>query len=197
MLELTAIFESWHIGDGNYPPFHKGMAVNLSFQLEPDILLPAETSMEMSFIHSRFAEFDFCGKILRIYRDSELAIIDCKGFRFYIEESKLKKFKEGMMIKGKGTLLLDYYIWAESLSRRKNPPDIFFTLEVTRIRQVKIPEQFIHRFDQGWSFPTRYKIDDDSDIVELETMEGQKFLTEFYLVDFKELDRKDIPKTFI
>lgn len=34
MLELTAIFESLYIGDGTYPPLHKGMPVNLSFRIE-------------------------------------------------------------------------------------------------------------------------------------------------------------------
>ncbi|HWS53171.1 MAG TPA: hypothetical protein VN228_03560 [Pyrinomonadaceae bacterium] len=34
-MNLTAIFESWHVGDGNYPPLRKGQLVNLSFELEP------------------------------------------------------------------------------------------------------------------------------------------------------------------
>jgi len=34
-MEIAAIFESWHIGDGNYPPLHRGQRVRLSFELIP------------------------------------------------------------------------------------------------------------------------------------------------------------------
>lgn len=34
-MQVTAIFESWHIGDGNDPPLTRGALVRLSFELEP------------------------------------------------------------------------------------------------------------------------------------------------------------------
>jgi hypothetical protein len=67
MLERTAISEAWHIDDGNYPPFHTGMAVNLSFEVVPTFILPAKTSQVSSFTHHGNAEYSFYGKVLRIY----------------------------------------------------------------------------------------------------------------------------------
>ena len=102
-----------------------------------------------------------------------------------------------MRVTGKGTLLLDYYIWVENLARYLNPPDIFFILEVTRIRKVQIPERFIHRSEKGKSGPTRVSPADFGIVIDLETMVGQKFDEEFYLVDFNEINRRDVPRTFL
>lgn len=200
MLELTAIFESWHIGDGNYPPFQRGMLVNLSFQIEPTHLHSGDPSERLSFNHVGNAEYDFCGEILRIYHQVEkspLAIIEADGFRFYIETSEAKQLSPGMRIAGRGTLLLDYFIWVENLSRYLDPPDIFFSLEVTGIRKVQIPERFIYRSEKGKAFPSRVPPEDFGIISEIEKMEGQRFDEEFYLVDFKATKHKNIPKTFL
>ncbi len=195
MLELTAVFEEWFIGDGNYPPLYKGMAVNLSFQVQPDFVSPAKSSEKLSFTHLGDAEYDFCGEVLRIY--DNLAIIDTGAFRFYIETPEVSKFTPGLRLSGSGTLLLDYYIWVEFLDRYLNPPDIFFTLEVTRIRKVQIPEDFITRYEKGKSGPTRLPPEDFGIISEIETMAGQKSDEVFYLVDFIETDRRDVPRTFL
>lgn len=214
MRELTAVFESWHIGDGNYPPFHIGMLVNLSFQLEPKLISPAKFTHQLIFNHLGNAEYDFCGEVIRIFSEEKqkeifglkfsfmkstrpfLIIIDSSGFRFYIENPKIKRIQEGMRIKGKGTLLLDYYMWSETLHKRTNPPHIFYTLVVSRIRKIQIPERFISRQGEIKAYPTRVSPDKFGDVTDLETMEGQRFDEEFYLVDFKETDRVDIPKTF-
>ena len=33
LMNLTACFESWHIGDGNSPPLSRGDLVSLSFEV--------------------------------------------------------------------------------------------------------------------------------------------------------------------
>jgi hypothetical protein len=35
-LPFFAVFETWHLGDGNYPPIKSGQLANLSFKVEPD-----------------------------------------------------------------------------------------------------------------------------------------------------------------
>ena len=35
-MKLCAIFESWNISGGNYPPLRTGQFVNLSFELVPE-----------------------------------------------------------------------------------------------------------------------------------------------------------------
>ncbi len=215
MMEITAVFESWHIGDGNYPPFSTGMVVKLAFMIEAERISSAENRTP-TFKHLGDAEYDFCGEVLKIYhpegekksysslrsiftpkrRQPSLAIIDTGGFRFYIESVKLTKINTGQWLCGQGTLLLDYYVWTEFLPRRTNPPDIFYALEVTRIRKVMIPARFIQSDGGAKAYPTRVSPADIEEITELETMDGQPFDTEFYLVDFKESVQKDIPLTF-
>ncbi len=216
MLELTAVFESWHIGDGNYPPFHKGMLVNLSFQVEPASVLPAKHNQELAFKHIGNAEYDYCGEVIRNYGGDQrkkfmgmklptinsksakpaLAIIDTGGFRFYIENQLVNKYEIGERIRGRGTLLLDYYVWAENFHKNPDPPELFYSLEVTGIRKVTISERFISRNGGYKAMPTRVSPEDFEIVTELETMDDQGFDEEFYIVDFKETDRKDLPKTF-
>lgn len=40
-MDVTAIFEHWHLGDGNYPAFSVGDEVRLSFELDRAVVEPA------------------------------------------------------------------------------------------------------------------------------------------------------------
>ena len=200
MLELTAVFESWHIGDGNYPPLHDGMLVNLSFQLEPEDIELVDASSPLFLEHRGGAAYDFCAEVLRVYNREDtnpLAILSTGAFRYYIETAKARNLTTGLRVQGQGTLLLDYYVWVEYIAKYSDPPDIFFALEVIGIRKVEIPESFIHRHDKGKSHPTRVAPADFGTITDLSTMEGQKFDEEFYLINFRESSRPDIPRTFL
>jgi hypothetical protein len=67
-MELYAVFETWHLGDGNYPALERGMLVNLSFEIEPD-QLQRGGPLPSRFEHLGAAEYDFSGEVLRVYRD--------------------------------------------------------------------------------------------------------------------------------
>jgi hypothetical protein len=67
---LTAVFETWHIPDGNYPPLHKGQLVNLSFELEPSVLTKSSSPKDGKFEQIKGAEYSFAGKVLKVYGDS-------------------------------------------------------------------------------------------------------------------------------
>jgi hypothetical protein len=69
-MRLTAIFENWHIGDGNYPPLHRGQLVNLSFEFEPTTLAKVSSETTKEFIQLGNAEYRFCGSVLNIYLNS-------------------------------------------------------------------------------------------------------------------------------
>ena len=56
---LTAVFESWHIGNGNYPPLRRGEQVNLSFEIEPLAIDPLAADEPESFVHLESGEHDF------------------------------------------------------------------------------------------------------------------------------------------
>ena len=86
-------------------------------------------------------------------------------------------------------LALDHFLWFENVGRFENPPNLFYTLDVKRIRRVQIPERFITRQETGAkAMPTSVAPGEysDADVEELETMVGQAFDEEFYLIDFEE-----------
>ncbi len=203
-MELTAVFESWHIGDGNYPPLHVGQRANLSFEIDAKHLEEASLDLPENFIHLGSAEYRFCGKILRVYEhegNEKIVVIKAKDFCFYIERRKSDHHQAGMKITGEGTLLLDHYIWVEFLDTYADPPNLFYNLKVTRIRKIRIPDQLVVRSGTSISYPCRLapKEYSESDIEELSTMQGQNFNEEFYLVDFdsKGLEKEEIARTFI
>jgi hypothetical protein len=183
---ITAIFESWHIGDGTYPPLHRGQQVNLSFEMEVLSDVSRSSPGEPSLVHEGGGHYRFAGEVLRVYNDNSSAaitIIESAGLRFYVNRSFGLRVSE--WVQGDGKLVLDHYIWVENLGGYKDPPDLFYQLRVSGIHTIRTPERFISRHPQGKSFPgslppASYGSEDMS---EIETMEGQPFDEEFYLLD--------------
>jgi hypothetical protein len=204
-VQLTAVFETWHIGDGNYPPLHKGQLVNLSFELEPRSLSISSSQRDGRFEQIKDAEYRFTGTVLKVYGDppsGRIIVIQAGEFRFYMNSfpAGTPTFSEGDRCEGDGRLLLDHYIWVEFLSTYQEPPDLFYPLRLTRIRSVKIPESFISRTANCTSGPASLSEEEYSTaaIVELDEMENGEKDWAFYLVDFDDSDiEKDrIPLTF-
>jgi hypothetical protein len=134
-VKISAIFESWYISDGNYPPLKKGELVNLSFELAPDRLARVSASESENMIQISDAEYQFCAKVLRIYDD--LTVVEAEGFRFYIQHflEKAKHFAERDKIEGIGILSLDHYLWVEYLHRYADAPDLFYKLRIMGIHE--------------------------------------------------------------
>jgi hypothetical protein len=201
-MRVTAIFETWHIGDGNYPPLGRGQLVNLSFELEPRAIAEANPDGPDSFEHLGNAEYRFRGSVLKAY-DSKghiLVAVQAAGFRFYIVTAGDNALVRGTRVAGDGTLLLDHYLWVEFPRDYEDPPNLFYNLAVERIRKVTIPERFITRHASGKAYPTRLAPGDYAppDVEDVETMEGQRFDEEFYILDFngEGLEGASIPRTF-
>ncbi|HSR34515.1 MAG TPA: hypothetical protein VLY63_28430, partial [Anaerolineae bacterium] len=145
-MQFSAIFESWLVGDGTYPPLTKGQLVNLSFECETRVLEHARAGTSPRIEHLGLAECAFSALVLRVYRQSgsvPIAVLDAGRFRFYVHGATVAAFSPGDLLQGDGTILLDHYIWVESLDTYPDPPDIFFNLRVSRIRKVQIPARFI------------------------------------------------------
>lgn len=202
-MQFSAIFESWHVGDENYPPLSKGRLVNLSFECETHILEHASAGSSPRIEHLGLAECAFSARVLRVYTQSRsvpIAVLDAGDFRFYVYGATVTTFSPGDLLQGEGTILLDHYIWVEFLDSYPDPPDIFFNLRVSRIRKVQIPARFISRHEQGKAHPSRLGPSDfaPEDVEELETMNGQPFDEEFYIIDFDDtgLEGQHIARTF-
>jgi hypothetical protein len=200
-VKLTAVFEAWHIGDGNYPPLRRGEQVNLSFEICPAAIHRTDSNQDDSLIHLHGGHYEFSGTVLRTYADNPqdvVTVIRSADFRFYV--NRALDLNEGDRVRGNGSLLLDHYLWVEYLAYYKDPPDLFYQLLVERIRRVQIPERFVTRSAHGKSIPTSLAPTDygPEQIVELETMEGQAFDEEFYLLDLTNKGiRGHVPRTFI
>lgn len=158
-MDLCAVFETWHLADGNYPPLKRGQLVNLSFEIEPDALALADKTAPR-FHHCGQAEYEFTGVVLRVYDQAStdrIVVLEADQFRFYINSPMTEGIKRGDMVIGRGTLVLDHYIWVEFLSTYRDPPDLFYQLRVTDICRVRIPERLIVRSGLNVSLPTRAK----------------------------------------
>ncbi len=203
-MELFAVFETWHLGDGNYPAPEKGQLVNLSFELSPDELTVAEGSASLRFQHVDQALYEFTGEIIRVYgtaeRSDRIVVLETDGFRFYINSDKALHLKCGETVSGKGTLLYDHYIWVEFLSDYPDPPNLFYTLRISQIWRYRIPERFIHRSERVTSYPTRVNLEEyassDISVVESVPWGGDGF--ENYVVQLTdhEIPELPVPHTF-
>jgi|GEM_PF-1197626 len=202
-MRFSAIFEAWHIGDGNYPPLSVGDLVNLSFEVQPNSLHQCEKG-EVPFIEDfGTGECRFIARVLRVYGKGgpdALAVLDTGILRFYINDRRVNGLEVGATVKGEGTLLLDHYIWVEFLDSYEDPPDLFYNLRVIRIRRVAIPDRFVSRSKISMSYPTRVLLSElgPSEIQDLTTMKHQTFREEFYIVNFSDegLSGMSIPRTF-
>ena len=203
-MHLTAIFESWHVGDGNYHPFHVGQGVNLSFEVDSIKLRKADPGEQYRFDSAADATCSFVADVARYYGsagDTPVAVLDAGFFRFYIHGESARSVPVGDRVKGTGILALDHYLWVEFLAEYPDPPDLFYNLEVRRIRRVRIPQRFIRRHAGGKTMPATVGPGDYSgeDIQELKTMEGQEFDEEFYIIDFASagLENERLARSFL
>ena len=201
-MRLTAIFESWHILDGNYPPLSVGDRVRLSFEVSLKSATPSAED-EPRFDVREDGDCEFVADVIRQYiepKASPVAVLDAGTLRFYLHGASASSFSPGERVSGHGTLALDHYLWVEFLDRYPDPPDLFYNFEVTRILRIRIPERFVHRHARGKSLPTTVPSGEYSaaDVEVLDTMEGQSFDEVFYLLDLdsKGLENEKIARTF-
>lgn len=199
MTDLCVTFEEWYLGDGTYPPLHRGQKVNLSFYVSTKDLKASDNQIT-HFRQLNNSDYSFCGQVIRNYQDNDdqLIIIDTSTIKFYIEVPK-KTFIStvGQFVCGTGQLLIDYYMWVENLKDYENPPELFYNFTIDKIRKVSIPEKFISRNGEAMSYPTSLSPSDydSNDVVEIEDMRDDNGITSFYLLDLKALS-ETVTKTF-
>ena len=90
-MNLTFVFETWHIPDGNYPPLHIGQLVNLSFEIGAQVLKRMWWRGSTMLHPLGEARYRFVADVVAVYggKGSEsLAVFDADGFRFYIQSDR-------------------------------------------------------------------------------------------------------------
>jgi hypothetical protein len=200
-MNLTAVFESWHLGDGSYPPLRRGQQVNLSFEIYPVETARGDTNQSDSFTHLGGGSYEFKGSILRTYDDDPqevVTIVQSGDFRFHIDRPLGLKRDDPVV--GRGALMFDHYLWVEFLDHYRDPPDLFVRLVVQRIRRVQVPERFVTRHELGKSFPASLSPTEygPEEVTEIETMEGQSFEEALCLIDLtQEGVSGSIPRTSV
>jgi hypothetical protein len=200
-MDIVAVFETWHLGDGNYPPLRVRDAVNLSFEIEPDELASAKHAGG-HFEHLGQAEYKFDGVVLRVYGQDEesdrVVVIEASGFRFYICSPLTAGLKAGDTVSGKGTLALDHYLWVEFLAQYPDPPDLFYKLRVTDVVRAHIPERFVERSGLNTSYPTRVPPDQygPNDLMHVDMVADDPYCSFFVHFTDTDVPTGVVPRTF-
>jgi hypothetical protein len=156
-MKLTVVFEHWHLGDGNYPPFSVGDTACLSFELDARTAAVVSSETPLGLEQIVDADYRVTASVVRIYPDemgSQFAVFNGGGLRFYCPTEAAAKLRVGDVVLLEGPLLLDHYMWVEFLDRYPDPPDLFYSVQIDRIREVTIPERFIQRSERTVSSPT-------------------------------------------
>ena len=191
-MNLTAVFEHWHLGDGNYRAFAVGDEVRLSFELDLNHIEPAPKGAPESFERVRDADYAATARVIRSYAlnvESTFPVFEAAGFRFYSPSARASGLVAGRMVRLRGRLALDHYQWVEFLERYPDPPDLFYNLRVARIRRIAIPAHFVRRSERGVVYPTSvrpkdYHEDSYRDVQRVAEGEGGPA---FSLIDFEAL----------
>lgn len=156
-MQLTAVFEHWHLGDGNYPALAVGDEARLSFELDAAAVEPAPPDAPAAVAHLRDAEYAVTARVIRRYDDgagSTFPVLEAGWFRFYSPTSAAAALPVGSVVHLRGRVALDHYLWVEFRTRYPDPPDLFYGVRVVRVRQVAIPERFVRRDARSVSHPT-------------------------------------------
>jgi hypothetical protein len=154
-MQLTAVFEHWHLGDGNYPAFRVGDEVRLSFEMAADEMAHAAGRMT-GLVPLRDAEYEVVADVIKHYAKSDgssFPVFQADWFRFYIPPGEPNDFAVGVRVRLRGTVALDHFFWVEFLERWTDPPDLFYGCRITRIRQVRIPPHLVNRSEWSMSHP--------------------------------------------
>lgn len=156
-MQLTVQFEHWHLGDGSYPAFAVGDRARLSFELDVVAVEPVGDDVLEGVRQIRDAEYEVVGRVIRSYPDgisSAFPVIEAGSLRLHCPTSMVAALPTGARVRLRGLLALDHYQWVEFLERHPDPPDLFYPVEVMRVRQVRMPERFIARSERTVSAPT-------------------------------------------
>jgi hypothetical protein len=187
-VQLTVVFEHWHLGDGNYPAFAVGDEARLSFELQVvDVEVVHETT-EDQISPLRDAEYEIVGRVIRRYAEldsSPFPVVEAGWLRFYCPSRIAEDLTVGSKVRLRGTLALDHYRWVEFLERYPNPPDLFYGVRVTRVRQVQIGERFVQRSAHGIGLPTAVGPDDytSAEVRDVPAVGGESGGPAFSLLD--------------
>src|SRR5690349_12451775 len=134
-MQLTTVFEHWHLGDGNYPPFAVGDEVRLSFELEVTSAERATEETADEVRQLRDAEYEIVGRVIRLYGNSSaFPVVEAGCLRFYCPASETADLAVGSKVRLQGRLALDHYQWVGLLDRYPDPPDLFYAVRVVRVR---------------------------------------------------------------
>ena len=191
-MQLTAVFEHWHLGDGNYCAFAVGDKVRLSFELDIDQIELTSPNAPLSIEQIRDAQYVVSARVIRRYADgidSQFPVFDAGTLRFYVPSSLASDLPPDSTVRMRGAFALDHYLWVEFLDRYADAPDLFYDVRVVRIRRIAIPEQFVRRAERSMSFPTSLRPEDyaSDSYEEVARVEERSDRPSFSLIDFETL----------
>jgi hypothetical protein len=148
-MNIVALFPQWYISDGCYPPLSTGQLVRLSLEVDPKGAIKKVSSQRTEFRQVVEAEYSFTAPILRKYpfHSETLLVLDGGPFRFYMRlgtsfQFELDQIVPGDFISGDGLLAVDHFSWVEFHHKFEDPPDLFYSFQIQRIRGVRAKDEF-------------------------------------------------------
>jgi len=190
-MHLTATFEPWTIGDGTYPELSVGDRYRFAFEMQLSRGRVERSEAPLQLRGLGLGEYEACGIVLRRYGSSRnpIIVVDSGELRCYLVDPfhEAAALQEGQKALIKGTLSLDHYQWQENWRTFPDAPDLFYAMQVERIRRVTVPSRFVHRDERSsssptWVPPSEYATEDISDV---QSMLGEPQVERFYILDLE------------
>ena len=187
MKNLCVTFEEWCITDGTYPPLAKGQDIELSLGIQ--LFERKKSNREIFFLRQlKHSDYEFCGQIVWDFSEdnNRIIVVDCRKLLFYVEfEDKSSTLLIGEFLYGRGQLFADHGIWDDCYNNIDNAPAISSIYKITRISRVKNPDNFINKFENGFSTPTSLSSNnyDDRHIEEIDAITEKQSSISFFLLD--------------
>jgi len=157
-MNIEAIMEGWLLADDRYPPFRKDDLVKLAFSIEETELKESDSDT-LYFRQIKGAAFyEFNARAIEIYPSTDsitLIAFDAGNFKFYIAPYITDDFKKDKIYTGKGTLLVDYFFWAENSKYHKYLPNLYHKFRIRKIESITIPESSKIKTDEMEVFKTK------------------------------------------
>ena len=149
-MNIETILEGWLIPDERYPVFRKNDLVKLAFSIEETELKESD-STELYFRKIEgVAFYEFNAKAVGIFNHTDtisLIAFDAGSFKFYIAPYETNDLKKGKFYTGRGTLLVDYFFWAENSKEYKSLPNLYYKFRINKIEKIVIPEEYKNKSD--------------------------------------------------
>lgn len=203
-MNIETILEGWLIPDERYPPFRKNDLVKLAFSIE-ETELKESGSTELYFRKLEgVAFYEFNAKAVGIFNHTDTIstiAFDAGSFKFYIAPYQTNDLKKGKFYTGRGTLLVDYFFWAENSKEYKSLPNLYYKFRINKIEKIVIPEEYKNKSDEMEVFMTKLPPEESAQVFREEvhfTGDDKDICSSYFVLSMTDegMENEKIPRSY-